>query len=709
MQKFMKAIAAIMLVTAVVITAGCTKDPNGESEPTTEGIYLGVIGFNNKLYPKNIGLLDNSTLQSYYSFIDDLSMADNTKLYYADYTALQQLKSYGEPPKLTNVALVTFTDGLDNASLASSSNPENYANTEDYIASINRKIKSDKVHGLIVSAYSIGLKGNDVVDVERFRNDLKLLASNENNVFEVASMNEALERFSEIASSLHSVTTTASLSVLVPPGYDDGRIIRFTFDNISVNQVNNSTRYIECTYKRPGTGIRLDNITYYGFEEGASSLYSNEMDENESYRFVFENLVKSNGENISDADTTYLKLYKKISTSPGWEPETEFKPSASSHVDEERSSALIMLVLDCTTSLGSEFSALKKGAKRFVETLVNSNGSGNNNGGGNSGSGGNGGNGGGGTNTNTIPTVTTSEVTEISSHRAVSGGTVTSNGGSAVNQVGVCWSTNHNPTTSDSYSIETEWTGGSFYRSMQGLASNTTYYVRAYATNSIGTGYDQERSFVTEDEFGGNIGGSGSYNGYEYVDMGLPSGTLWATCNVGATTPEGYGNYYAWGETTTKSIYNWSTYKYCNGGVQQLTKYCDQSFYGYNGFSDNLTVLQPMDDAATANWGNGWRIPTKEEWQELKENTTHKWITINGVKGLLFTASNGNNLFIPASGWFVDGGQESIGHYGYCWSNAILSQPYFANRFVLEENSCNYHGGCYRSTGLPVRPVCSAK
>lgn len=486
MKKFTKALAAIMLMVAVVCTAGCTKD--NMSKPTTEGIYLGVIGFNNKLYPKNIGLLDNSTLQSYYSFIDDLTMADNTKLYYADYTALQQLKSYGEPPKLTNVALVTFTDGLDNASLVSSSNPENYANTEDYIASINRKIKSDKVHGLNVSAYSIGLKGNDVVDVERFRNDLKLLASNENNVFEVASMNEALERFSEIASSLHSVTTTASLSVLVPPGYDDGRIIRFTFDNISVNQVSNSTRYIECTYKRPGTGIRLDNITYYGFEEGASSLYSNEMDENESYRFVFENLVKSNGANISDADTTYLKLYKKISTSPGWEPETEFKPSASSHVDEERSSALIMLVLDCTTSLGSEFSTLKKGAKRFIETLVSSNGSGNNNGGGN-----NGGNSG----ENTTPTVTTSSVTEITSNYAMCGGNVTSDGGSMVNQVGICWSTSHNPTTNDSHSIETEWTGGSFSRSMQGLASNTTYYVRAYATNSIGTGYGQERSFTT--------------------------------------------------------------------------------------------------------------------------------------------------------------------------------------------------------------------
>ena len=107
---------------------------------------------------------------------------------------------------------------------------------------------------------------------------------------------------------------------------------------------------------------------------------------------------------------------------------------------------------------------------------------------------------------------------------------------------------------------------------------------------------------------GGDIGGN-TYNGHEYVDLGLPSGTLWATCNVGADTPEGYGDYFAWGETTPKTTYNWNTYKYCNGGegLNTLTKYCSDSNFGYNGFTDNLTVLQLMDDdAATVNWGSGW-------------------------------------------------------------------------------------------------------
>lgn len=150
---------------------------------------------------------------------------------------------------------------------------------------------------------------------------------------------------------------------------------------------------------------------------------------------------------------------------------------------------------------------------------------------------------------------------------------------------------------------------------------------------------------------GGNGGnsGSGTYNGHAYVDLGLPSGTLWATCNVGADTPEGFGDYFAWGETTPKTTYNWSTYQYCNGDYDQMTKYCDRPDFGYNGFTDNLTVLQPMDDAATTNWGNGWCMPTDDQWGELLRKTTNQWTTRNGVNGRLFTASNGNSIFLPAA------------------------------------------------------------
>ena len=398
MNKLMKAIAAIMLTVAVVCTA-CTKDPEnggdnsgnggndgGGSNPTTEGIYLGIIGFNYNLYPKEISLLNNYTKSDFTSFIDYLSMENLTGLYYADYTALKKLKSFGKPPKLTNVALVTFTDGLDNASLDNTErNPENYPTKDAYLNALQNKILTDKVHGLDINAYTIGLRGNDVQDVAAFQNNLKKLASNDNNVFEVASMDEALQRFEEIAESLHSTNTTTSLSLLVPPGYDEGQVLRFTFDQVS--SASNSSLFIECTYKRTSNGRRLESISYHGFEQGSSSLSSVEQLSNGFYKFVFQNLKKNNGSFINEIDKNRLKLFRQILT--GWEPETEFDNNNQSSVIEDQSSALIMLVLDCTTSLGSQFSSLKRGANRFVETLVSSNGG--NSGGGN----GNGGNGNG--------------------------------------------------------------------------------------------------------------------------------------------------------------------------------------------------------------------------------------------------------------------------------------------------------------------------
>lgn len=102
-----------------------------------------------------------------------------------------------------------------------------------------------------------------------------------------------------------------------------------------------------------------------------------------------------------------------------------------------------------------------------------------------------------------------------------------------------------------------------------------------------------------------------------------------------------YGiDYFAWGETTPKTTYVWSNYKYCNGGKDQLIKYCSNEEYGYNGFTDNITELQPTDDAAAANWGSGWRIPTKEQWEEFFANTAMSQSMQNGIKGFVFTSSN---------------------------------------------------------------------
>lgn len=198
-----------------------------------------------------------------------------------------------------------------------------------------------------------------------------------------------------------------------------------------------------------------------------------------------------------------------------------------------------------------------------------------------------------------------------------------------------------------------------------------------------------------------------------YVDLGLPSGTLWATYNIGAHVPEEYGNYYAWGETQTKSEYYWSTYKYCVGDGDNPTKYCCNPDVGYNGFTDNLTVLLPSDDAATANWGSNWRMATREEWDELLNRTSRTWTTLNGVNGLSLTASNGNSIFLPAAGSYDDKPQM-VGQYCGYWSSTQTTDSqwsmYNGCAYVLNGYSYNASMGCagYRCGGVSVRAVLSS-
>lgn len=204
----------------------------------------------------------------------------------------------------------------------------------------------------------------------------------------------------------------------------------------------------------------------------------------------------------------------------------------------------------------------------------------------------------------------------------------------------------------------------------------------------------------------GNANGS-STNGHEYVDLGLPSGTLWATCNVGAETPEDYGNYYAWGETTPKELYDWKNYKYGRliHESYELNKYCTDSCYGFNGFVDNLTILLPNDDAATVNWGEDWRMPTREEWEELFQNTTYIITTMNGVDGCLFTATDGNSLFLPAAGYWW-GGEFNGAGIGVYWSSSVnIEFPNRAWGYHINPDSSHVCGSSDRNRGQTVRAV----
>ena len=296
----------------------------------------------------------------------------------------------------------------------------------------------------------------------------------------------------------------------------------------------------------------------------------------------------------------------------------------------------------------------------------------------------------------TILTVTTTIPTQITETTAVVGGYVTSDGGATVTERGVVYGKSPNPTISNlSNTIRPCGSGmGEFTYNMTDLQPITTYYVRAYATNDVGTAYGEEVSFTT----------NGTENGYAYVDLGLS--VKWATCNVGANNPEDYGDYFAWGETTTKDTYSWSTYKYCNGDYDLLTKYCNKSSYGNNGFTDNKTQLELSDDAARANWGGSWRMPTDDELTELWEQCTWTWTTQKGVDGYRVTSkANCNSIFLPDAGWRDDTSLYSA-RSGLYWSSSLNTvNPSSAWRvgFYSDDVGMSHY---YRYYGLPVRPVC---
>ena len=185
------------------------------------------------------------------------------------------------------------------------------------------------------------------------------------------------------------------------------------------------------------------------------------------------------------------------------------------------------------------------------------------------------------------------------------------------------------------------------------------------------------------------------------VDLGLS--VKWASCNVGATTPEEYGGYYAWGETEEKSDYSWSTYKYCNGGFNSMTKYCKSRDYGT---VDNKTTLEPEDDVATVKWGGTWRMPTRAEQQELINNCTCTWTTLNGVNGYRVTGPNGNSIFLPAAGYRRDTEVRNQGSSGYYWSSSLGSnRSYYAYYLYFYDLYFDWYND-NRYLGNTVRPVC---
>ena len=185
-------------------------------------------------------------------------------------------------------------------------------------------------------------------------------------------------------------------------------------------------------------------------------------------------------------------------------------------------------------------------------------------------------------------------------------------------------------------------------------------------------------------------------NGHKFVDLGLPSGLLWAETNIGAASSADDGDYFAWGETCSKTTYSWDTYKW--GSSSNFSKY---------NYSDNKKTLEAADDAATVNWGTPCRMPDSSDFQELYDECNWSWkSSYNGASGYLVTGPNGNTIFLPASGYRCNGDLNYHGSNGFYWSRSLYSSG------TNNARSLNFGGGNVYPTygsgryyGFAVRPV----
>ena len=289
-----------------------------------------------------------------------------------------------------------------------------------------------------------------------------------------------------------------------------------------------------------------------------------------------------------------------------------------------------------------------------------------------------------------FPTVTTTEVTNVSFSSATCGGNVSDDGGATVTERGICYSASEPFPTIRNSKVSGGSGKGAFIVNLSSLKENTTYYVRAYATNAKGTSYGDVKSFKTEKQ------SFTPSKDVKAVDLGLS--VKWANMNIGATTPEGRGAYFAWGETSPKSSYDYSTYFDTKDGGKTFIKYP----------SDGGKYLDLADDAAHVNWGGNWRMPTKAEQEEMRVDCTWTWTTQNGVEGYLVKSKkNSNSIFLPAAGYRDGSSLNGVGSHGIYWTSSRQALGAWNLYFYLDRYGDHVSSQLLpRYHGIPVRPVC---
>ncbi len=688
------------------------------------GLYLGITGFNQELYTYPITRLNEVTISDFNAFVNGLQMKNGSLLCYGVDQSIDRLKEAVFPDDLCAVALVTFTDGLDQGSVMM--NPA-YGSEETYLDAIQNRIQDENISNHHIMAYSVGMKGSDVSDVVKFRHNLQKLASSSDNAFEVNSMSEVNSRLQAIAKKVTAISYIYDFSITIP-GQSDATRVRFTFDNAS--DAANSSAYIEGTFRLGD--YSLHDVTYHGL----SSTSGNTIRGNVNGIFVtfaFDSVRIDKGRTLESGS---IAQWAYVSSTGKWQVNSEFDANQNMDIEVTKQSVAVMLVLDCSNSLDNQYYTMLSHARSFIRALqeasydpyaVSS--------------------------VRLDQTTRTVYVGDSFPLKAIVGPdtardksvlwTTSDPEVAAVDQEGLVTAVGPGSAVVTATTMDGGYTancnvtvkpvpvtGVSLDKSSVTLIKGEGFMLTATvspenASNKSVTWTSSKTEVALVDETGrvsavsegsatitvatvdGNKKATCAVTVIPRgVDLGLS--VIWAAGNIGAASPEEYGDYYAWGETEPKENYSWSTYKFGTSSSGPFSKYNTNSSYGT---VDNKTVLESEDDVAHVKLGANWRMPTDAEWEELRIKCT--WTRTNdyngtGVKGRIVTATNGNSIFLPAAGDVKYQDLNEAGSDGYYWSSSLTTgSPSRAWDVYFYPDADLYvsRGSGYRFLGLSVRPV----
>lgn len=330
----------------------------------TNVVYLGMIGFNRELDIMPVNLLDLNSVDTYTDWVTDLSLNSNTLLYHAVNTGIYTLKASSYMNKLSTAVLVTFTDGLDQGSLALN---YNFSTDQEYAQYLSETISTTKVQDVPLQAYAIGVKGTDVSDDVLFMTNLKSLSSKPENVHQVSSMSQINAEFDAIYEDIVRQKDQLILTISVP-FMSDGAICRFTFDNAS--NAESSRVWAQGTFNR--STMCLENIIYEGLSSSSGTNIPG-IQSGLNVSFTFFDCRDRYGKIMQLPNKDYIDHWTYVASNKTWQHNVEM---GDNDIElEKRNSTAVMMLIDCSSSIGSsDFKNIQKVANTFIERLINYNG-----------------------------------------------------------------------------------------------------------------------------------------------------------------------------------------------------------------------------------------------------------------------------------------------------------------------------------------------